>query len=394
MKTLLTTAIALITLAACGSDATTGYQNGEDASTSNPDEQPSDAATSRQLDSRAGEVVDSTPARDAESVNADSDPGDGLQNDASPALDAAGADPGAADLTPVDEFDPYSSGSLTVNSTELDSGAAGPPVPVTLFVPASTDDETLPVLVFQHGFLMATAWYSDLLTVVASHGFVVVAPQMYEAGGLPFGKPSTAEEVESARALRTWIADNLQDHVSVHIDWNRIGYIGHSRGGKVAWSLLKADPSLAHAIAGIDPVDGTGGPLGGEARLIDGEFPFSMPTLVIGTGLGSSTGSGLAMMPCAPEGDNHAQFYAAAQSPAYHVTVTEHGHLDMLDDDTSGCGMSCAACVQGPSRATMRETTAGLLVAFFEASLNERSAAEDVLRSGSGAPASLTIETK
>ena len=42
----------------------------------------------------------------------------------------------------------------------------------------------------------------------------------------------------------------------------------------------------------------------------------------------------------------------------------------------------------------MRETTAGLFVAFFEASLNERSAAEDVLRSGSGAPASLTIETK
>ena len=380
---------SLAVVSACSGDSTTS--NESDAGNSRDQVQhTSDFDTSNGADDPSSGQTNSPDTSDAA---ADAGEGTDLPPEDT-ALTADAADAQSPDVPPTSDFDPYVEGQFTVNSAEIEAGNDGPPVSILLLMPVTTGEESFPVLIFQHGFLMASSWYSDLLTLVASHGFVIVAPQMYDAGGLPFGKPSTAEEVELAQQLRQWVTDHLESQVTVGIDLERVGYIGHSRGGKVAWSVIKADSSRARAIAGIDPVDGTGGPLGGEARLIEGAFPFSIPTLVIGTGLGPSTGSGLAMMPCAPEGDNHEQFYGAAQSPAYHATVTDHGHLDMLNDDTSGCGMSCSACVEGSSRATMRQTTAGLLVAFFEASLKDRAEAYHVLRDGLGAPAALVVESK
>jgi chlorophyllase len=130
-------------------------------------------------------------------------------------------------------------------------------------------------------------------------------------------------------------------------------------------------------------VDGTGGPLGHQARVVQGSFAFSLPTLVIGTGLGGN---------CAPAGDNHEQFYAASAPPAWHIVVPNAGHADMLDEATALAASSL--CPGGPDRAGMRRLTAGLLVAFFRGSLQGDAAAFAYLTDRAGAPLPIESEVK
>ncbi len=151
----------------------------------------------------------------------------------------------------------------------------------------------------------------------------------------------------------------------------------------MAWLVLVADPSRAQAVAGVDPVDGTGGPFGNQARVVQGPFAFSLPALVIGTGLGGS---------CAPAGDNHEQFYAASRSPAWHVVIPDAGHADMLDEATAISASS--VCPGGPDRAAVRRLTAGLLVAFFRGSLQGDASAYTCLTDTVAAPMTIAVESK
>lgn len=282
------------------------------------------------------------------------------------------------DVSPVQE-DVYVPGALTVVRLDIPTGNNGPEVPLVVHHPVT--DGVYPVVVLQHGFSLRNTAYNDMASHVASHGYVVVAPQMYEPS--LFGSPSTTEEAEAAEALYDWLKVNLDARVPVTADMENFGLAGHSRGGKAAWIVLKGGYAGVDAIAGIDPVDGTGGPLGGEARVTEGGFGFSLPTLVIGTGLGPQTVLGQA---CAPAGDNHEQFYGAAQSPAYHVVAPDYGHLDMV-----ACGVLCNTCKAGPD-GKFKPVVAGLLVAFFDGSLKGDVGSYGLL--GAQAPVTLQYESK
>ena len=262
----------------------------------------------------------------------------------------------------ISQAPPYGQGELSVSKYEIAAGDDGAPVDMILFAPS--EPGVYPLVIFQHGFMMANSYYSTILSHIASHGFVVAAPQMYPPGGLPFGKPSTPEEVAVARQVLDWLSGVVDSLSGVTADTTALALAGHSRGGKVIWSLLKDDPTVAVAVAGVDPVDGKGGPLGGEQKVIQGPFGLNIPSLIIGTGYGPQS-SGVFSQPCAPEGDNHEDFYVASSSPAWHVVATEQGHNDMLDAEVPGCGMICTACVQGDDKQGMRTFTAGQLTAFF-----------------------------
>lgn len=262
--------------------------------------------------------------------------------------------------------------------------------PVTIWSPKQAGRYA--VIVFQHGFLLKTSFYSQMLTHIASHGFVIVAPQMYNADGLPFGKPTAAEEAVAARKVLTWTRQNLAATVSVDVELGALALAGHSRGGKVIWGMMN-NGEQADALVGIDPVDGTGGPLGGEQRVVNGQFSYTTPSLIIGTGLGPMSPN-LFQPACAPAMDNHEQFYGASSGRAYHVEVPNYGHLDMLDDQTPGCGLTCGACPGGQSKPPMRNTTAGAIVAFLRAQLQGDANALMLLSQGATAPAPFTLEQK
>lgn len=335
-----------------------------------------------QPDSDAARDADSdATSLDASIVDASTDvaSGDVLVRDAAPtdaSADAAAPDAPTRALF-ISSGDSFALGPLTPRQTRLDSLA---PTPVIVWEPA--EPGRYAVLVFQHGFLVENALYASVLEHIASHGFVVVAPQMYAADNNPIGKPSAYEEAALAAELYAWVRSGLFAAVDVDIDPGRLGLAGHSRGSKVIWAVLRDDPSAAFAIAGVDPVDGEGGPLGGEERVLASPVRFAGPTLVLGTGLGPVSG-GVFSPACAPEGDNYQEFFAAAGSPAWQLVAEEYGHNDMLDE---GCGLICAVCEAGDNLAPMRTWTAGLLTAFFRASLQGDEAELAQLRLGAPLP--------
>lgn len=282
----------------------------------------------------------------------------------------------------ADRSDPFSRGVLAVRSIDVASCELGAPTAMRIHVPEEAGD--FPVIVFQHGFMTQNSAYDEILQHVASHCFVVVAPQMYEPGiGPLLGNPTAAAEAELASHVSSWIPQRLHEVIGFNARADRIGVAGHSRGGKVAWLMAAANPERVLAIAGVDPVDGAGGPLGNQARIVQGPFSFSIRALIIGTELGGS---------CAPAGDNHLQFYAASQSPAWHVVAVNQGHADMLDEtEAKAAAMFCAS---GPDRAGMRRLTGGLLTAFFRVALQDDASSRKYLSGQAATPIAVLAEQK
>ncbi len=276
--------------------------------------------------------------------------------------------------------DPYVPGELAVRTTDIKPCDNGAPTALRIHAPVAPGDYA--VILFHHGFMSRNSAYDEVLKHLSSHGFVVVAPQMYEPGlGPLLGHPTAAAEAELASQIVAWLPGNLDNVTGIHARTDRLGISGHSRGGKVAWRTAVADPSRFRAIAGVDPVDGTGGPLGNQPRVVQGQFQFDLPTLVIGTELGGG---------CAPSGDNHVQFYEASPSPAWHIVALGQGHGDMLDEaEAAAAAMLCAS---GPNRAGMRRLTVGLLVSFFRAALQGDESAYGFLSARQSAPIAITTE--
>lgn len=281
-----------------------------------------------------------------------------------------------------DTGDPFFPGNLAVHTIDVDACDFGAPTALRIHAPVSPDE--YPVVVFQHGFMLRNSAYDEILQHVASHGFVVVAPQMYEPGiGPLLGNPTAAEEAELGRQILNWLPNHLQEVTQFAARTDRIGIAGHSRGGKVAWLMAVADPGRFLGIAGVDPVDGAGGPFGNQSRVTQGTFPFSIPALIIGTELGGD---------CAPTGDNHVQFYAASQSPAWHFVALNEGHGDMLDEPEAQS--AAAFCASDPDRSGMRQLTAGLLTFLFRAALQGDSNAYQYLREPMNTPIAVIAESR
>jgi chlorophyllase len=77
--------------------------------------------------------------------------------------------------TAEDVFDHGRHGTSLAQVQEAKTSRS-PPKP--LLVAAPCDAGEYPVVVFLHGYLANNYFYSQLLQLVASHGFIVVAPQV------------------------------------------------------------------------------------------------------------------------------------------------------------------------------------------------------------------------
>uniref|UniRef100_A0A7C8ZW80 Uncharacterized protein n=1 Tax=Opuntia streptacantha TaxID=393608 RepID=A0A7C8ZW80_OPUST len=73
--------------------------------------------------------------------------------------------------TRVFEKGPYDVTTVTVRK----SRPPAPPLPLLLVSPNTTG--LFPVILFVHGMLLQNSDYSDLFKHIASHGYVIVAPQ-------------------------------------------------------------------------------------------------------------------------------------------------------------------------------------------------------------------------
>ncbi|KAI5074512.1 hypothetical protein GOP47_0010473 [Adiantum capillus-veneris] len=270
-----------------------------------------------------------------------------------------------------------------------------PPKP--LMIAAPEDGGEYPLLFLYHGFLLLNKYYSQLLQHVASHGFIVIAPQMYILAGA-----DATQEIAEAAAIINWLPGRLADVLSEHVGpvqprLDKLALVGHSRGAKVAFGLAMGLSEVAlkiSAIAGLDPVDGkdvnqqTTPPI---LKFSTHCFDLKLPILILGSGLGSLKRNAL-FPPCAPEGVSHQAFFSDCSDPTFYFVASEHGHMDFLDDRTDGFQgkLSYCACRNGPSRGPMRRFSAGILVAFLQAAMfSETKTFEHLIRNPTIAPVTL-----
>lgn len=249
--------------------------------------------------------------------------------------------------------------------------AADTPKPLLIFTPLEAGE--YPVLVLIHGYLLYNSFYSQLSHHIASHGFILVVPQLYSVTG-----PDASQEVESVAEITNWLPEGLQKILPCQVNANlkKLGLAGHSRGGKVSFALLlnrlntKLNLKFA-ALIGIDPVDGmdTGNQTPPKVlTYVPHSFDLEMPVMVIGAGLGEVR-KNILFPACAPKGVNHEDFYNECCKPACYFVAKDYGHLDMLDDETTGIRGKATHCLckNGKSREPMRRFVGGAVVAFLKA---------------------------
>lgn len=70
---------------------------------------------------------------------------------------------------------PFTSKKVETNGD--DSTSSPPPKPLLIVTPTTSGQ--YPVILFLHGFYLRTSFYSQLLEHISSHGYIVVAPQVF-----------------------------------------------------------------------------------------------------------------------------------------------------------------------------------------------------------------------
>jgi|GEM_PF-681061 len=260
--------------------------------------------------------------------------------------------------------DVFAFGPYQVLQKDLAKNAAGNTLAVRIYYPNAAG--TYPYINFIHGFQLKNTYYDQILTHLASHGFVIVSTQFEQS---LFGGDTTIQEKEKMlNFLDSWIVPQLGSHIAPAVpDFTKVGLAGHSRGGKTSWRMILDNPNRFQAIAGVDPVLAPP-PMGSDPNPITGPVSYAAPSLLIGTELGPT-----GMQPCAPADGNSAYMYPYLPSPTWHLIGAGIGHMDMMDpDDISSCGMTCSVCAGGDAnqKTTFRTLTGGLLTAFFRASLH------------------------
>ncbi|KAJ8627004.1 hypothetical protein MRB53_020311 [Persea americana] len=261
-------------------------------------------------------------------------------------------------------------GKLGVNVSSWKAseiGTSSPPKPLLIVRPTEVGE--YPVVLFFHGYALCNCFYTDLFKHVASHGYIIVAPQLYHI--------SPCKELDYAASVVNWLSEGLQHLLPQDVRPNLLKFAlaGHSRGGRAAFAVAlgKVQTSLKFSVLlGIDPVAGSSRECQVSPKIltyVPQSFDIDAPILLVGTGLGDKPK--MCMMPaCAPDGVNHKEFFNESRSPCCYFVAKEYGHMDMLDDDPQPKiigKMTYCMCTNGRERQSMRAFVGGVIVAFLEA---------------------------
>ncbi|MQL86378.1 hypothetical protein Taro_018913 [Colocasia esculenta] len=302
----------------------------------------------------------------------------------------------------------FEHGKLRVQSYEKEQTDASSP-PRALLIISPTEAGRYPVILFLPGKSMRIHYYRQLFEHVASHGYIAVVPQLpcseasqpqdieSAAGGSTNSSlPSSNEDIDAAAAVANWIPKGLQPALpsGVQLNLHKLALAGHSKGGHTAFALAmkKYAPTTLDfsVVVGVDPNGGFFSQI--TPRLltyVPNSFTINVPVLIVGSGLGVERARPH-YHPCAPKGLNYAEFFNECKPPCSYFVVKDYGHLDMLDDDTPQSILDGCKCGERRTRSLMRTTTAGLIVAFFEAYLHgDRRNLDTVVADPAVAPARL-----
>lgn len=283
----------------------------------------------------------------------------------------------------IDVFQP---GPYAVNSVDMPQNRSGAARDFRIFVPVGVSGK-VPVIHFLHGFELKHTYYDDVLTHLASHGFIVVSSQSEHK---LMGGDTTIQEAVKVADFITFVKSNIAGSLpNLEVDVENFGVAGHSRGGKVTNRVLNSDPATAKAFFGLDPVD-TQPAMTNDPLSMNDPVQFRGLSMFLGTEKGPE-----GFQACAPAGENSVNFYAGFPSPSWHVIVAGVGHMDMIDaEDLSTCSLTCSVCAKsGDSglNAQFREYSGGIMAAFFNYALKGIEGYKTVLDDPARHPIALSV---
>ncbi len=299
----------------------------------------------------------------------------GAQEDAHPGPDVQASDAGVTDggpdgVTPQPDAgsteitDPAEPGAYTAISSTTSVSVGSDLIPLTLYWPQGPGP--FPVIVFTHGFMLSPSLYDSYGTHLASWGYVVIMPEM---PGTMFSPTVHRVLKELLRGVLDWV--DTEGPAPGGVFGGRanpalLGLAGHSMGGKISL-LVSTEDNRPLAVFGVDPVDASGGPTGGDPVDYPSVTPELMPQISVPLGLlgetVNATGGSMGQA-CAPAEDNFQQYYQHAVSPALEIDVLGANHMSFLDNPD--CGLTCSMCTSGTDDpAVTRLLTRRYMTAFF-----------------------------
>ncbi len=413
------------------SDSGATDNDASDPDTQNDDSADNDAPDGDTSDSDNDDIADADIPDNENQDSEASDPDtsdDDIQDNDTAGNDSDDETPDADVPATEDLADVFNLGPYEVKITDIASGTDGAPRDFRIYEPKNASGN-IPVVHFQHDFLYKKDYYDGMLTHLASHGFIVVSGQSDHA---KINGESSIKEAGKVVTFISWLKENIQSKVSVTADIEHFGVAGHGRGGKVTSRVTNYDEMMMlKGFFGVDPVDAqslsdpgtvaeitTGAiskkeqclALGGtwslascknvtidsqeECEILGGHYfngskcynnRATLPSMFLGTEKGRSGSSA-----CAPAGENSTDFYASYPSPSHHIIAAGVGHADMVDpEDLSSCGSTCSGCT-GSGNTELNQKfvayTGGLMVAFFNTTLKDKTQYEALLNDVSTHP--------
>lgn len=244
-------------------------------------------------------------------------------------------------------------------------------------------DGEVPVIFFATGVggNVPATLYSDLLTLVAQRGFIVVALHRL---GYPNYQMEGLKVVEILQWAPTGLGALMTQHnlTAVPDVLGRTAVMAQSAGNHIIGDALAADCSLVKAFVMIDPVDGVD-PYGivKDYFITPGKtIDFTIPGLLLNNGLDPKA---LAFLdpPCAPAYMSNDRFYNAWPGPIWNINATGYGHVDCLNDD-SASWVSHLICPTSKKdntkyRAMLADASVTFLNALFEGRPDQLELLED-----------------
>jgi predicted dienelactone hydrolase len=267
--------------------------------------------------------------------------------------------------------------------------------------PARAADAPWPLVVFSHGLGGHRRQSTFLCTHLASHGYVVAAPDhpgttFLDALGLFSGRRSGGDRmrawVEAGMHTRPGDASAVIDGLlggalALRVDPARVGMCGHSFGGWTTLTTVARDPRVRAAVA-LAPAGGRGGyandPLPAAVEL---KWSREVPTLFIVSALDS-------ILPLATT----RELYARTHSPKRLIVLERADHMHYLDDARKAHDLyrlmpgafgplagQVLPFAQLLDAAAAREAVRGLVEAHFDAHLRDDGEARAWLQGDLGA---------
>lgn len=223
-----------------------------------------------------------------------------------------------------------------------------------LVQPTGTDPGAYPVVAFGHGFVQSADRYASILTSLASHGYIVIAP--YSQQGL---FPSHSAFADDLAAAADWVRAT-QPNANPTLD----AALGHSMGGGAAVLAASRNPGF-DTVATLAAADT-------RPSAVAAARSITRPALfVVGT-------SDTVVKPASTRA-----IYDATPAPATWAAISGGYHCGFLDS-SSFFGFGCD---RGQiSRATQLDITRALLISWLDAQLKGGAAFS--------APSGVTVESR